>query len=72
MVVDTNGDLTPDTLLPGTSNFLPGWSPITAGLTIGGRCQTCHAADGEMNCYFPSGSFPSPHRQQPPSPVVEG
>lgn len=27
VVVDTNGDLTPDTRLPGVSNFLPGFSP---------------------------------------------
>jgi hypothetical protein len=27
VTVDTNGDLTPDTLLPGTSNFLAGQSP---------------------------------------------
>jgi hypothetical protein len=27
VAVDTNGDLTPDTLLPGTSNFSPGSSP---------------------------------------------
>jgi hypothetical protein len=27
VVVDTNGDLTPDTRLAGTSNFWPGWSP---------------------------------------------
>jgi hypothetical protein len=26
-IVDTNGDLTPDTRLAGTSNFWPGWTP---------------------------------------------
>jgi hypothetical protein len=64
-VVDTNGDLAPDALLPGTSNFAPGWAPITAGLPIGGCCQSCHAADGEMHCYYPSGCFPSPRCEQP-------
>ncbi len=41
-VVDTNGDLAPDALLHGTSNFWPGWSPD--GLTSkygGGSCSVC-------------------------------
>lgn len=61
VVVDTDGDLIPDTLLPGTSNFSPGWSPADLTLNkteIGGCCEVCHDADGEMHCYFPSGCYP--------------
>ncbi|HEX6902123.1 MAG TPA: hypothetical protein VF789_20570 [Thermoanaerobaculia bacterium] len=54
-VVDTNGDLRPDTRLPGTSNFTAGVPP--KGLSsiskagIGGDCYcTCHAASGEQHC----------------------
>jgi hypothetical protein len=61
-VVDTNGDLTPDTPLFGTSNFAPGWSP--AGVQAKGynpypyNChlcepEVCHEADGEMHCTGP-------------------
>lgn len=52
-VVDTNGDLRPDTRLPGTSNFLASVPPkgmrsITAGF---GECYcTCHDTDGEQHC----------------------
>jgi hypothetical protein len=60
-VVDTNGDLTPDTLLPGTSGFSPGQSParLFNALYEGGDCPctsepTCHAGDGEEHCYYPS------------------
>jgi hypothetical protein len=58
-VVDTNGDLTPDTLLPGTSSFSPGQSPerLVNALYEGGSCcseWTCHAGDGEEHCYYPS------------------
>ena len=38
VLVDTNGDLAPDTVLFGTSNFWPGWSPGTVQ-TKG--CTTC-------------------------------
>jgi hypothetical protein len=53
-VVDTNGDLTPDTLLFGTSNFWPGWQP-QAGTSpqVQGECQicqVCHASGGEAHC----------------------
>ncbi len=51
--VDTNGDLTPDTLLPGTSNFLPGLSPDRATTKSGGGCYTCHAAAGHEHCWYP-------------------
>jgi hypothetical protein len=42
VVVDTNGDLTPDTLLFGTSNFWPGWHPrADTAPKEGGSCQLC-------------------------------
>jgi hypothetical protein len=63
VVVDTNGDQTPDTRLPGTSNFAPGRSPVdrTFGAyeDIGGCCEQCHAYEEEkQHCYFPSGCMP--------------
>jgi hypothetical protein len=56
-VVDTNGDLAPDTLLPGTSNFSPGRSPglMTNKVVDGFACacqRTCHAAEGHEHCYY--------------------
>lgn len=55
-VVDTNGDLAPDTPLPGTSNFSPGKSPdLTKALIGDGSCacrETCHAAEGHEHCYY--------------------
>jgi hypothetical protein len=55
-VVDTNGDLAPDTLLLGTSNFSPGRAPIhmaNKGERFGDCCirTTCHAASGHEHCY---------------------
>jgi hypothetical protein len=57
IVVDTNGDLSPDTRLLGTSNFAPGWSPngfvSKTGCTYPKRLcepEICHDADGEMHC----------------------
>jgi hypothetical protein len=49
VVVDTNGDLTPDTLLPGTSNFRPGQSPGRPGTDkfYGGGCPSC----AEVTCH---------------------
>lgn len=62
VVVDTNGDLTPDALLPGTSNFAPGRSPndyTPNKQLIGGCCPTCHYYDdGEQHCYYPSDCQP--------------
>ena len=54
VVVDTDGDLTPDALLPGTSNFSPGQSPDRPWM-LKGYCsccpgEVCHADDGEMHC----------------------
>jgi hypothetical protein len=52
-VVDTNGDLAPDTLVPGTSNFLPGWRP---GQSMAKACcseYVCHAeSSGKEHCYW--------------------
>lgn len=63
VVVDTNGDLTPDTKLPGTSNFWPGMPPgvITGAYGDIGACpcpQPCHDNGDEMHCYYPSDCYP--------------
>lgn len=54
--VDTNGDLTPDTRLPGTSNFLagisPGLLPNGSRNKSGGCGTTCHAyEEDKQHCY---------------------
>jgi len=50
--VDTNGDLTPDTLLPGTSNFSPGLSPNRSTTDKAEGCGlTCHAYEDKQHCY---------------------
>jgi hypothetical protein len=51
-VVDTNGDLRPDTRLPGTSNFMAGYLPGGLRSTkAGDSCIcTCHADAGEEHC----------------------
>ena len=58
VVVDTKGDLRPDTLLTGTSNFWPGWppggAPHTKSCTM---CepQTCHdPGTGKLHCTGPT------------------
>ncbi|MFL6262502.1 MAG: hypothetical protein ACJ76Y_22625 [Thermoanaerobaculia bacterium] len=57
--VDTDGDLSPDTLLLGASSFSPGVSPdhLVANKSLDGGCScselTCHAGDGEEHCYYP-------------------
>ena len=67
VTVDTNGDLTPDTLLPGTSNFSPGSSPDRFMLKIGGTCPcpqtSCHTdpSTGKTHCTtepLPAGCTP--------------
>jgi hypothetical protein len=40
VLVDTNGDLTPDTALVGSSNFWPGWSP-DGSMEKAGSCRVC-------------------------------
>jgi hypothetical protein len=61
-VVDTNGDLIPDALLPGASNFVAGRSPDRSSankLSEYGDCpcweQTCHIdpSTGKEHCYTP-------------------
>ncbi len=45
VLVDTDGDLKPDTVLSGTSNFWPGWSPdrhITTKSCMECEPRTCH------------------------------
>ena len=51
-VVDTNGDLRPDTRLPSTSNFMAGYLPEGLRPTkAGAACIcTCHADAGEEHC----------------------
>lgn len=53
-VVDTNGDLRPDTRLPGTSNFTAGVPPKALGsitaAEIGDCYCTCHDDGGEQHC----------------------
>jgi hypothetical protein len=55
VVVDTDGNLAPDTLVPGTSNFAAGQSPGPQG--GGPNCcsvLTCHyGGTGEEHCYYP-------------------
>jgi hypothetical protein len=59
VMVDTNGDLKPDTFLAGTSNFAPGWSP-DADRTINKGCRICEPemchtdpVTGEEHCTGP-------------------
>jgi hypothetical protein len=63
VTVDTNGDLTPDTLLPGTSNFSPGSSPDRfMSKEYYGDCPdpcagpTCHLdpSTGKEHCTYPT------------------
>jgi hypothetical protein len=50
-IVDTNGDLRPDTRLPGTSNFTAGVPPQGIRSIIGADCYcTCHQDNGEQHC----------------------
>jgi hypothetical protein len=63
-VVDTNGDLIPDALLPGASNFVAGRSPgrFSANkISEYGECDpcaqpTCHFYNGEEHCTYPTQS----------------
>jgi hypothetical protein len=49
-VVDTNGDLIPETWLTGSSNFAAGYSPENVKAIGSCSCCVCHAADGEYHC----------------------
>jgi hypothetical protein len=57
VLVDTNGDQTPDTRLPGTSNFLAGQAPNSSQATTGTACsccpeETCHYQEGHLHCTY--------------------
>jgi len=61
VVVDTNGDLIPDTTLPATSNFSAGSSPERLTLNkLMAECPdpcaepTCHIYNGEEHCTYPT------------------
>jgi hypothetical protein len=53
--VDTNGDGTPDSLVPAPSNFVAGFDP--AAINAVARCQTqsCHCAETSTDPYEPNG-----------------
>ena len=60
VLVDTNGDLVPDTLVFGGTNFNPGWTPESAKLVQTGPCVTCEPASchtdpatGKQHCTGP-------------------
>lgn len=50
VVVDTNGDLVPETRLAGTTNFAPGWSPkhLTSNY-YGGSCTVCEPSSCHLD-----------------------
>ena len=56
VMVDTDGDLTPDASLPGPSSFLAGQSPDISRLTSPycSCCpgEYCHADNGEQHCTY--------------------
>src|SRR5436305_1490496 len=64
-VVDTNGDQSPDTLLPGASNFVAGRSPgrHSSNKLYDQGCpcaeMTCHIYNDEEHCAYPP---PPPER----------
>ena len=54
-IVDTNGDLVPDTLVPGASNFLPGLKPEHSQQKAPVCCReyVCHEeSSGKQHCYW--------------------
>jgi hypothetical protein len=60
VIVDTNGDLSPDALLPGTSNFSPGSSPSSMQkISEWGECGcVCHYdPDHGQHCYFQNNGY---------------
>jgi hypothetical protein len=57
VLVDTDGNLTPDTVLSGSSNFWPGWLPNASRTKViqGKSCTlcepaSCHTNSGEEHC----------------------
>lgn len=61
-VVDTNGDQTPDTLLPGMSNFLAGRSPKSVD-KFWEECPPC----SELICHLYQGKEHCSYSSQPPN-----
>lgn len=60
-VVDTDGDLTPDTAFSMTSNFKPGVPPGKVVAQNIGPCpcpQPCHYSDSCEHCYYPPDCYP--------------
>jgi hypothetical protein len=62
VLVDTNGDLIPDTLVFGSTNFAPGWDPKAPRKIVqtGGSCTICEPASchtdpatGKQHCTGP-------------------
>lgn len=56
VLVDTDGDLIPDTLVFGGSNFAPGWTPgarVTKGSCTTCEPATCHTDSGQQHCTGP-------------------
>jgi hypothetical protein len=55
VLVDTNGDLTPDTTLFGSSNFWPGWSPSFIQSKSCTLCEpeSCHEDPNDQHCTGP-------------------
>jgi hypothetical protein len=60
VLVDTNGDLAPDALLFGSTNFWPGWTPGAPSKIIQSGCtvcepQSCHTdpSTGKQHCTGP-------------------
>ena len=54
-LVDTDGDLASDTLVRGTPNFWPGWSPDGIKQQVGAYCvlcqpASCHGEGEEQHC----------------------
>lgn len=62
VLVDTDGDLTPETLLSGTSNFWPGWSPDGRAERLLKACFTCEPE----SCH----TDPSTQKQHCTGPIV--
>ena len=49
VILDTDGDLAPDSVVPNTTNFFPGWSPDSATQKFGGwDCPGC----AEWVCHY--------------------
>jgi hypothetical protein len=49
-VVDTNGDLRPDTRVPGNSNFMAGYPPGIRSINAAGCYCVCHRDEGKYHC----------------------